>query len=136
MTHAKPLAKRIATLAILILSFSFTNTAQAQTLHLLPGTFQFSDATRQFSFTLTGQDVISYDPNVGTVRAKAQFDNKDSLLWPGQYVNTSVTVRTIKDATVIPMAAIVQVAFEEIFIARRERRFDSDRAGTLLRRVD
>jgi RND family efflux transporter MFP subunit len=47
------------------------------------------------------------DPNAGTVRAKAQFDNKDSLLWPGQYVNTSVTVRTLKDATVIPAAAII-----------------------------
>jgi multidrug efflux system membrane fusion protein len=47
------------------------------------------------------------DPNVGTVRAKAQFDNKDNVLWPGQYVNTSITVRTLKDAVVIPMAAIV-----------------------------
>jgi predicted PurR-regulated permease PerM len=36
----------------------------------------------------------------------------------------------------IPMAAIAHVAFEEAFVARRERRFDSDRAGTLLRRVD
>ena len=47
------------------------------------------------------------DPNAGTVRAKAQFDNKENLLWPGQYVNTSVTVRTLKDATVIPTAAII-----------------------------
>lgn len=47
------------------------------------------------------------DPNVGTVRAKAQFDNKENLLWPGQYVNTSVTVRTLKDATVIPLAAVI-----------------------------
>jgi len=36
----------------------------------------------------------------------------------------------------IPLAAIAQVAFEEMFVARRERRFDIDRAGTLLRRVD
>jgi RND family efflux transporter MFP subunit len=47
------------------------------------------------------------DPSVGTVRAKAQFDNKDNLLWPGQYVNTSITVRTLKDATVLPGAAII-----------------------------
>jgi RND family efflux transporter MFP subunit len=47
------------------------------------------------------------DPSVGVVRAKAQFDNKDRLLWPGQYVNTSITVRMLKDATVIPAAAIV-----------------------------
>ena len=47
------------------------------------------------------------DPAVGTVRAKAQFDNRESLLWPGQYVNTSVTVRTIRDAVVIPIAAVI-----------------------------
>lgn len=33
----------------------------------------------------------------------------------------------------IPMAAIVQVAFEEGFVTRRERRFDTDRSGTLIR---
>ena len=36
----------------------------------------------------------------------------------------------------IPVAAIVQVAFEEAFVKRRERRMDEVRAGTLLRRVD
>jgi predicted PurR-regulated permease PerM len=36
----------------------------------------------------------------------------------------------------IPIAAILQVTFEEAFVAHRERRQDVDRAGTLLRRVD
>ena len=36
----------------------------------------------------------------------------------------------------IPVAAIVQVAFEEAFVRRRERRLDVERAGTLLRKVD
>ena len=36
----------------------------------------------------------------------------------------------------VPVAAIGQVVFEEVFVARRERRFDSDRAGTLLRRAE
>lgn len=36
----------------------------------------------------------------------------------------------------VPVAAILQVAFDEAFVARRERRQDGDRAGTLLRRVD
>lgn len=36
----------------------------------------------------------------------------------------------------VPVAAIIQVAFDEIFVSRRERRQDLDRAGTLLRRVD
>jgi predicted PurR-regulated permease PerM len=38
--------------------------------------------------------------------------------------------------TAIPIAAIVQVAFEEVFVERRERRMNVVRAGTLLRRVD
>jgi predicted PurR-regulated permease PerM len=36
----------------------------------------------------------------------------------------------------IPVAAIVQVAFDEAFVQRRERRQDLDRAGTLLRKAD
>ena len=36
----------------------------------------------------------------------------------------------------IPVAAIVQVAFEEAFVSRRERRQDVERAGTLLRKAD
>jgi predicted PurR-regulated permease PerM len=36
----------------------------------------------------------------------------------------------------IPVAAIVQVAFDEAFVSRRERRLDLDRAGTLLRKAD
>ena len=47
------------------------------------------------------------DPTSGTIRVKAQFGNADGLLWPGQYVNTRVTVRTIKDAMVIPQNAII-----------------------------
>jgi len=36
----------------------------------------------------------------------------------------------------VPIAAIIQVAFDETFISRRERRLDDTRSGTLLRRVD
>lgn len=36
----------------------------------------------------------------------------------------------------IPVAAIVQVTFDEVFVSRRERRQDLDRAGTLLRKAD
>jgi RND family efflux transporter MFP subunit len=47
------------------------------------------------------------DPTAGTIRVKAQFDNGGTSLWPGQYVSTRVTVRTIKDAIVIPQNAII-----------------------------
>lgn len=36
----------------------------------------------------------------------------------------------------IPVAAIVHVAFDEAFVARRERRQDSERSGTLVRKED
>jgi len=50
------------------------------------------------------------DPLIGTVRAKAVFDNADQGLWPGQFVETRVTVRTLEGATVIPAAALMMLA--------------------------
>lgn len=50
------------------------------------------------------------DPQIGTVRAKAVFDNADQTLWPGQFVETHVTVSTLKDATVIPAASVMLLA--------------------------
>ena len=50
------------------------------------------------------------DASSGTVKVKAVFDNKDSGLWPGAFVNVKMGVQTIKDAVVIPQAAIVQNA--------------------------
>jgi len=47
------------------------------------------------------------DPVAGTIRVKARFDNRDSALWPGQYVNARVTVQTLAGAVVIPQAAII-----------------------------
>jgi RND family efflux transporter MFP subunit len=47
------------------------------------------------------------DPASGTIRVKAQFANPDSRLWPGQYVNTKVTTRVLKDAVVVPLSAVV-----------------------------
>ena len=48
----------------------------------------------------------SVDASTGTIRLKATFDNRDAMLWPGQFVNTVLTLDTIHDATVIPAAAI------------------------------
>ncbi|MBO9513594.1 MAG: efflux RND transporter periplasmic adaptor subunit [Variovorax sp.] len=50
------------------------------------------------------------DPLIGTVRAKAVFENGDQSLWPGQFVETRVTVRTIADATVVPASALMMLA--------------------------
>ena len=48
------------------------------------------------------------DPNSGTVRVKAVFGNRDELLWPGGFVTVRLAVRTLKDATVLPQAAVIQ----------------------------
>lgn len=48
------------------------------------------------------------DASSGTVKVKALFDNKDRTLWPGAFVNVRMTVQTLKNATVLPQATIVQ----------------------------
>ena len=47
------------------------------------------------------------DPIAGVIRVKAEFENKDTSLWPGQYVNTKLMSHVLKDATVIPQNAII-----------------------------
>ena len=48
------------------------------------------------------------DPNSGTVRVKARFDNGTETLWPGAFVNVQLAVNTLKDATVVPQATVIQ----------------------------
>jgi RND family efflux transporter MFP subunit len=48
------------------------------------------------------------DPNSGTVRVKAQFDNANESLWPGAFVNVRLAARTLKNATVVPQAAVIR----------------------------
>ncbi|HUB96361.1 MAG TPA: efflux RND transporter periplasmic adaptor subunit [Stellaceae bacterium] len=48
----------------------------------------------------------SVDVTSGTIAVRAQFANDDERLWPGQYVNVSVTTRVDPDAIVVPPAAV------------------------------
>jgi membrane fusion protein, multidrug efflux system len=48
----------------------------------------------------------SVDNSTGTIKLKAEFPNADRSLWPGQFVNVVMTLRTLKGATVIPSEAI------------------------------
>jgi RND family efflux transporter MFP subunit len=50
------------------------------------------------------------DAGTGTVKVKASFANKDERLWPGAFVGVRLAVQTLKDAIVVPQAAIVQGA--------------------------
>lgn len=46
------------------------------------------------------------DTASGTIRLKAQFDNKDHRLWPGLSVSTRLLLRTIKGAVTVPGTAV------------------------------
>jgi multidrug efflux system membrane fusion protein len=45
------------------------------------------------------------DPSTGTIRLKAVFDNRERLLWPGQFVNVLLRLDSSEETTV-PSEAI------------------------------
>ena len=46
------------------------------------------------------------DQTTGTIRIKGSFPNTDRRLWPGQFVNVTVTLTTDSGAIVVPSAAV------------------------------
>ncbi len=46
------------------------------------------------------------DQTTGMITLKATFDNRDSALWPGQFLNVRLTLTTEKDAVVVPSPAV------------------------------
>jgi membrane fusion protein, multidrug efflux system len=46
------------------------------------------------------------DTSTGTVRFRGQFDNADHALFPNQFVNARLLVRTLRDQLLIPTAAV------------------------------
>ncbi|USX16391.1 MdtA/MuxA family multidrug efflux RND transporter periplasmic adaptor subunit [Oxalobacteraceae bacterium OTU3CAMAD1] len=46
------------------------------------------------------------DTQTGTVKAKARFDNAKFTLFPSQFVNVRLELRTIKDAVMVPVNAV------------------------------
>lgn len=46
------------------------------------------------------------DASTGTIRMRAQFENADAALWPGQFVNVSVRIYEQPDAIVVPSQAV------------------------------
>jgi multidrug efflux system membrane fusion protein len=46
------------------------------------------------------------DTTTGTVKARASFDNKDSSLFPNEFINARLLVNTLQGATLIPSSAI------------------------------
>ncbi len=46
------------------------------------------------------------DTTTGTVKLRAEFANADETLFPNQFVNVELLVDTLKDVTIVPVAAI------------------------------
>ena len=48
------------------------------------------------------------DQTTGTVAMKARFENPTRQLWPGQFINVSLTLQTLTKATTVPAQAVNQ----------------------------
>ena len=48
----------------------------------------------------------SVSTQAGTVLLRATIPNEDRYLWPGQYVNVTLTLETLKDALVVPSQTV------------------------------
>ncbi len=59
---------------------------------------------------LASGEVRTFDNKIdlatGTLRLKAEFPNEDEKLFPNQFVNVRLKVRTLRDTVVIPAAAV------------------------------
>ncbi|HKD80210.1 MAG TPA: efflux RND transporter periplasmic adaptor subunit [Candidatus Angelobacter sp.] len=62
-------------------------------------------STQHFQGRLTFVD-NSVDVTTGTIKLKATFDNGARVLWPGQFVDVSLTLKSQPNALVIPTAAL------------------------------
>ncbi len=51
------------------------------------------------------------DTTTGTIRLRAVFPNGDDRLFPNQFVNVTLNLSTVRDATVVPAAAIQRASF-------------------------
>lgn len=74
-----------------------------------PVTVQVLNREDTNATSLTGQlDVINnqIDTDSGTFSVRAIFENRDNALWPGQFMNVQVLLRSISNGVVIPVQAV------------------------------
>jgi membrane fusion protein, multidrug efflux system len=78
--------------------------------HMSKGALEVDAYSRDDLTKLTTGKLLTIDNQIdqttGTGRLKAVFENKESALWPNQFVNIHLLLETQKDATVIPSAAV------------------------------
>jgi multidrug efflux system membrane fusion protein len=83
---------------------------QAQTRHGEKMEVDASDRTQETVLahgTLSSLD-NQIDVTTGTIKMRAEFANKDSALFPNQFVNAKMLLNTLHNATLIPTQAIQQ----------------------------
>jgi membrane fusion protein, multidrug efflux system len=69
------------------------------------------------------------DTATGTIKLRAQFANADEQLFPNQFVNVRLGVQTLRNATVIPAAAVQRGSFGTfVYVAK-------DNSTVTIRRV-
>ena len=62
------------------------------------------------------------DPATGTIRVKGTFPNEARHLWPGQFVNVSVTLTTDMHAIVVPTGAVqVSQQGQYVFVVKSDQ---------------
>ena len=62
------------------------------------------------------------DTATGTIKLRAQFANTDEQLFPNQFVNVRLGVQTLRNATVIPAAAVQRGSFGTfVYVVKRQQ---------------
>jgi len=78
--------------------------------HMAKGTLEVDAYSRDDQTKLATGKLLTIDNQIdqttGTGRLKAVFDNKDSQLWPNQFVNVRLLLEIRRDATALPAVAI------------------------------
>jgi multidrug efflux system membrane fusion protein len=78
----------------------------------------------------------SVDVTTGTIKLKATFVNRQRRLWPGQFVNVSLTLSSQPDAIVVPSQAIqTGQSGQYVFVIKRDLTVDA-RPVTVARSLD
>lgn len=76
------------------------------------------------------------DPNTGMIKLRAIFDNDHRQLWPGQFIRNRLLLYTMKDAVVIPFAAVQMTQTKPIVFVVKEDMTVEQRTVQLGQRQD
>jgi multidrug efflux system membrane fusion protein len=65
------------------------------------------------------------DRATGTIKLKAEFTNRERRLWPGQFVNITLTLTTQTDVVVVPSESIqVGPDGQQVFVVKEDMRVE------------